>query len=71
MPSGCSPRSVLRRLATGPIDEAVRPCASEAVLEATLSELRDDLASIDRMIRMLEWADRVAERPLSAGESDG
>ena len=70
MPNGCFPRSANHRLLpAGPTEEAVRPCASEVILEATLRELRDDLSHVDGMIRILEWADGGAEGRRSPAES--
>ena len=61
MPNTCSPRSGSRRSIRIPIEQSIRSCGSEAVLESTLCELREELARVDRMIRVLEWADTKAD----------
>ena len=67
MPNACSPRSVLRRLPAGLTDEAFRSCQSEVIIEAMLRELREDLSRVDRMIRVLEWAEVGVENHRAGG----
>ena len=65
MPNVCAPRSV-KSTQTDQVDEAIVPCPGEVIVEATLRELREDLADIERMIRVLEWADAGSGKSLPA-----
>ena len=66
MPNVCSPRSVRFTQVRSPqrdrSDDAVVACPGEVIVEATLRELRQDLADIERMIQVLGWADGGSEK---------